>query len=102
MKNKIMTLHYRNTSQHKLDSPSAQQLQYQKLEKILNKNISISSERVNKEPGTHLVNYVSDFDKIEIKHSAFNRDGFALGAIIWRNGLKIKKVFLKCLTLFTN
>jgi len=77
---------------HKLDSPSGTAITIsKKLEKILNKNISISSERVNKEPGTHLVNYVSDFDKIEVKHSAFNRDGFALGAIMAAEWIKDKK-----------
>ena len=33
-------------------------------------------------PGTHIVNYKSKIDTIEIKHTAHNRKGFALGAVI--------------------
>jgi 4-hydroxy-tetrahydrodipicolinate reductase len=76
----------------KLDSPSGTAITIaQKLEKILNKKISISSERVNKNPGTHLIRYSSKFDKIELKHSALNRDGFALGAIMAAEWIKDKK-----------
>lgn len=32
--------------------------------------------------GKHIVNYKSDVDQISIKHEAFNRDGFALGAVL--------------------
>ena len=31
---------------------------------------------------THSVYYRSEVDEIEIKHTAFNRNGFALGAVI--------------------
>ncbi|MBQ0740924.1 4-hydroxy-tetrahydrodipicolinate reductase, partial [Aquimarina celericrescens] len=37
-------------------------------------------KRINKVPGTHTVTYSSLVDDIEIKHTAHNRDGFALGA----------------------
>ena len=33
-------------------------------------------------PGTHSVTYSSEIDSIEIKHSAHNRKGFALGAVV--------------------
>jgi len=33
-------------------------------------------------PGTHSIAYRSKVDAIEIKHTAFNRDGFAYGAVI--------------------
>jgi 4-hydroxy-tetrahydrodipicolinate reductase len=33
-------------------------------------------------PGTHTVTYNSEVDAIEIKHTAHNREGFALGAVI--------------------
>ena len=33
-------------------------------------------------PGTHTVTYNSAVDAIEIKHTAHNREGFALGAVI--------------------
>ncbi|PIE99890.1 MAG: 4-hydroxy-tetrahydrodipicolinate reductase [Maribacter sp.] len=44
--------------------------------------IVITAKRENDVPGTHLVEYNSDVDRIEIKHTAHNREGFALGAII--------------------
>jgi 4-hydroxy-tetrahydrodipicolinate reductase len=44
--------------------------------------IPIWSSREGKVPGTHLVKYISEVDKIEIKHEAFSRQGFALGAVI--------------------
>ncbi|UJH67887.1 4-hydroxy-tetrahydrodipicolinate reductase [Allomuricauda sp. SCSIO 65647] len=48
-----------------------------------NKNeIPIRSKREGEVPGTHLVSYDSAIDSIEIKHTAHNRQGFALGAII--------------------
>lgn len=44
--------------------------------------IEIKSLRIEDVPGTHTVTYKSDVDAIEIKHTAHNRDGFALGAVI--------------------
>jgi len=44
-------------------------------------NLSIESERLGKVPGTHIVNYRSDIDRIEITHEAFGREGFAMGAL---------------------
>jgi len=44
--------------------------------------ISIESLRIADVPGTHTVTYKSEVDDIEIKHTAHNRDGFALGAVI--------------------
>ncbi len=55
------------------------------------KTIPILSIRKNEVPGTHKITYQSDVDKIEIIHTAKNRHGFALGAIIaaeWLNGKK--------------
>ncbi|RDY61081.1 4-hydroxy-tetrahydrodipicolinate reductase [Flagellimonas nanhaiensis] len=45
-------------------------------------SIPITSKREGTVPGTHTVSYESDVDKIEIKHEAHNRKGFALGAVI--------------------
>lgn len=42
----------------------------------------IEVEREGDVPGTHVVNYDSSVDQIQIKHTAHNRDGFALGAVI--------------------
>ena len=53
----------------KLDEPGADQ-------------IAISAKRIGDTPGTHTVDYTSSVDSIEIKHTAHNREGFALGAVI--------------------
>lgn len=45
-------------------------------------NIPIEAKRIPDVPGTHTVWYSSEVDKIEIKHTAHNRKGFALGAVI--------------------
>jgi len=50
--------------------------------------ILIGAKRVPDVPGTHIISYESQIDSIEIKHTAHNRKGFALGAIIaaeWLN-----------------
>ena len=44
--------------------------------------IPIKAHRIPDVPGTHIVNYKSKIDAIEIKHTAHNRKGFALGAVI--------------------
>lgn len=44
--------------------------------------LPIASKRIAKVPGTHTINYTSDVDKISMTHEAFNREGFALGAVI--------------------
>ena len=67
----------------KLDSPSGtakalgKQMNY-----ILENNTPITAERIADETGTHAVTYCSSVDELEIKHTAKNRDGFAMGAII--------------------
>jgi len=53
--------------------------------------LSIRSYREKNVPGIHIVNYESEFDSIEIKHTAHSRRGFALGAVhaaIWVAGKK--------------
>lgn len=45
-------------------------------------SIAIHAKRIDKVPGTHTVTYSSLVDDIEIKHTAHNRDGFALGAVV--------------------
>lgn len=45
-------------------------------------NIPIVAKRIPEVPGTHTVWYNSEVDTIEIKHTAHNRKGFALGAVI--------------------
>ena len=50
--------------------------------------ILIEAKRILDVPGTHIISYESQIDSIEIKHTAHNRKGFALGAVIaaeWLN-----------------
>ena len=67
----------------KIDAPSgtAKTLEKQ-MDEILNNNTPITAERIADETGTHTVTYRSSVDEIEIKHTAKNRNGFAMGAII--------------------
>ena len=53
---------------HKLDKPSGTA-------------ITLAQDIISNS-GTHIVTYRSEVDEIEIKHTAFNRNGFALGAVI--------------------
>lgn len=78
----------------KLDAPSGTAISLAKgiiknssytnwtLEKPEPKQIHIEAVRIENIPGTHTVTYNSAVDVIEIKHTAHNRDGFALGAVI--------------------
>nr|WP_299069560.1 4-hydroxy-tetrahydrodipicolinate reductase [uncultured Allomuricauda sp.] len=53
------------------------------------KEIPITSKREGMVSGTHTIAYQSAVDDIEIKHTAHNREGFALGAVIaaeWIHG----------------
>jgi len=45
-------------------------------------DLEIISKRVDPAPGTHHVKYSSEIDDIEIIHTAHNRQGFALGAVL--------------------
>ena len=47
-----------------------------------NNQLEIDAKRTENVPGTHTVLYNSEVDAIEIKHTAHNREGFALGAVI--------------------
>ncbi len=49
---------------------------------ISEKSIPIEAKRIPEVPGTHTVWYNSEVDSIEIKHTAHNRKGFALGAVV--------------------
>lgn len=53
-----------------------------KLDETQNKELGIFALRQDEVPGTHRVSYKSAVDELEIKHTAFNRNGFALGAVI--------------------
>lgn len=47
----------------------------------LPEELSVAFTRAGEIRGTHTVSYVSAVDKIELKHEAYSRDGFALGAL---------------------
>jgi len=63
--------------------------------------LPIISQREPDVPGTHIIEYVSDIDEIEIKHIAKSRTGFALGAVLvaeWiidKKGVLSMKDFMK-------
>jgi 4-hydroxy-tetrahydrodipicolinate reductase len=92
---------------HKLDSPSGTAITIAEgiIENLdrktswknslpVNQNeIYIKSVREGEIPGTHIVEYTSEIDKISIKHEAFGRKGFATGAVIAAEFLKDKKGF---------
>lgn len=53
-----------------------------KLEETKETELGIFAVREDEVPGTHSIFYRSEVDEIEIKHTAFNRNGFAVGAVI--------------------
>lgn len=89
---------------HKLDAPSGTAISIAegiiqnnpkfdawKLEETQDKNLGIFAIREDEVPGTHSVFYRSEVDEIEIKHTAYNRNGFALGAVVAAEWIKDKK-----------
>ena len=60
---------------------------------LSNNELGILSKRVEKVPGTHIVTYENDIDEIYIKHTAHNRKGFALGAVLAAEFMKDKTGF---------
>jgi|SRR5690554_577984 len=52
------------------------------LNEVQEKVVPITAKRIDKVPGTHEITYTSEADSITITHTAHNREGFALGAII--------------------
>ena len=79
---------------HKLDAPSGTAISIAegifkhsdfkswKLDETKGTELGITAIREGEVPGTHSVFYRSEVDEIEIKHTAFNRNGFAVGAVI--------------------
>lgn len=54
-------------------------------------SIPIIAKRIPDVPGTHTVDYSSEVDSIEIKHTAHSRKGFALGAVVAAEWIQHKK-----------
>lgn len=59
--------------------------------KVSENTIPIKAKRIPDVPGTHTISYDSDIDSIEIKHTAHNRQGFALGAVVAAEWLQHRK-----------
>jgi len=89
---------------HKLDKPSgtaittaekimANNSQKNKwsIENNTDKNLFIDVVRKDEVPGTHTVSYTSAVDEISITHKAYNRKGFALGAVLAAEFIQNKK-----------
>lgn len=53
--------------------------------------LPIKVHRIENVPGTHEVKYSSEIDDIEIKHTAHNRAGFAMGAVVAAEFVSDKK-----------
>jgi 4-hydroxy-tetrahydrodipicolinate reductase len=60
----------------------------------------IESHRIDSVPGTHTVIYDSEVDSIEFKHTAHNRNGFALGAVLAAEWIAGKKGFFSVADMF--
>lgn len=91
---------------HKLDAPSGTAITI--AEEILNNHggytswqldhgaempqgvLPVTAKRIGEVPGIHAVLYKSEVDEIEIRHSAFSREGFAMGAVLAAEFLKGK------------
>lgn len=86
---------------HKLDAPSGtaitlaeQLLEHSRkktwaLDKAGSDELLITAKRQDEVPGTHTISYDSCVDRISIEHKAYNREGFAKGAVLaaeWIHG----------------
>ena len=70
------------------------ELLYDKIDRKIKPNeLHFASVRAGSIPGTHVVGFDSQADTIELKHTARNREGFALGAIMAAQWIKNKKGF---------
>ncbi|TKC03731.1 4-hydroxy-tetrahydrodipicolinate reductase [Pedobacter frigoris] len=67
---------------------------------VKKEQLLIESHRIENIPGTHTVVYSSEVDEIELKHTAHNRSGFALGAIVAAEWLERKQGFYNVTDMF--
>jgi 4-hydroxy-tetrahydrodipicolinate reductase len=67
---------------------------------VKNDQLLIESFRIDSVPGTHTVIYDSEVDMIEFKHTAHNRNGFALGAVLAAEWVQGKKGFFSAEEMF--
>ena len=92
---------------HKLDKPSGTAITIAEgiidntdlndwhLDKSVENGLRINSVRKNEINGKHVVQYTSDIDLISLYHEAYNRDGFASGAILAAEWILGKKGIFK-------
>lgn len=86
--NHIYEVHHKE----KKDTPSGTAIKIaEDIKGILNSKPNIISKRIDDVTGTHQIIYSSKVDTIEIKHTAKNRDGFAIGALLAAKWLIGKK-----------
>lgn len=89
---------------HKLDKPSGTAISLAnqiinnidkknnwELNSTIKENININSFREDEVTGIHKIKYKSDIDEITLSHSAYNRKGFALGAVLAAEFIRNKK-----------
>jgi len=67
---------------------------------LKNEQVLIESFRIDSVPGTHTVIYDSEVDTLEFKHTAHNRNGFALGAVLAAEWVHNKKGFFSVQEMF--
>lgn len=77
--------------------------QFEKVDgKIAPEELHFASIRAGNIPGTHLIGFDSEADTIEIKHTARNRTGLAIGAIKAANWILNKQGCYNFSDIFTN
>jgi 4-hydroxy-tetrahydrodipicolinate reductase len=88
---------------HKLDAPSGTAITLAEgiieqsdhrswsLDNAAEGAIPIKAKREGEVPGTHSISYESSVDSIQIIHTAKNRNGFALGALVAAEWIQGKK-----------
>lgn len=70
------------------------------VDNVKSDQLLIESFRIDSVPGTHTVIYDSEVDSIEFKHTAHNRNGFALGAVLAAEWIEGRKGFYSVADMF--
>jgi 4-hydroxy-tetrahydrodipicolinate reductase len=74
---------------------------YEKLDRKIDTNeFQFSSLRAGNTPGTHIIGFDSEADTIELKHTARNRQGLAVGALLAAKWICGKKGFYNFSDIF--
>jgi 4-hydroxy-tetrahydrodipicolinate reductase len=80
-----------NDLMHQIPSFETWKLGEEHTPEVQKNELAITSFRQPDVPGTHIIQYTSAVDTIEIKHEAHSRKGFALGAVLAAEFLNGKK-----------